>query len=146
GIALHDHDADFRPPDAAEQNAPTVSDRSPASGAPLLAASTSIGPVVVGLAALVDGRLERTMPAPELGQPDADVARLFPHRYGGLDVSYRRRTVVLGAATRVGEWLGLGLSAGGSDLELLERRRIWAGFAGRDPVAQPGRDLDLTIS
>ena len=145
GVGLFDHDADYRAPDAAAENRPTVADRSSPVSAPLVAASTSLGPVIVGVAALVEGRLDRTLPAPEPGQLDEDVARLFPHRYGGLELSYRRRTVVLGAATRVGEWLGVGVSVGASDLELRERRRIWAGFAGRDPLAGPARDLDLVL-
>ncbi|HLU66806.1 MAG TPA: hypothetical protein VKZ63_11045 [Kofleriaceae bacterium] len=145
GIGLHDLDADYRPADADASNSPTVADRSEPLAAPLVAASASAGPLVIGAAVLVEGRLERAMPAPEFGQPEADVARLFPHRYGGLELGYRRRTVVLGAAARVGEWLGVGLAAGASDILLRERRRIWAGFAGRDPLGSPARDLDLMI-
>jgi hypothetical protein len=53
---------------------------------------------------------------------------------------------VVGAAIRVGEWLGAGASLGASDVEFGERRRIWAGFAGRDDLGSPTRDLDLTLS
>jgi hypothetical protein len=35
---------------------------------------------------------------------------------------------------------------GGSDVEMVERRRVWAGFAGRDQLGTPTRDLDLNLA
>jgi len=110
--------------------------------------ATSLGPVVLGGAVLVAGSLERTLPAPQVGQPAADVERLFPHRYGGLELDFRRRVIVLGAATRIGEWLGVGLAAGAADVTFGERRRLWAGFAGRTADEQVGAaawDVDLSL-
>jgi hypothetical protein len=146
GVALHDDDASFRAPDAGAQDSPTVADRSEPVLAPSGAIHGALGPVVVGAAVLELGHLDRLLPAPAYGQTDEDVARLFPHRYGGLELRYRRRVAVAGAAMRIGEWLGAGASIGASDVELGERRRIWAGFADRDQLAYPTRDLDLALS
>jgi len=88
------------------------------------------------------------LPAPQVGQPAEDVSRLFPHRYGGLELDFRRRVLVVGAATRVGEWLGVGVAAGASDVTIGERRRLWAGFAGRtadEQVGAPAWDVDLAM-
>jgi hypothetical protein len=145
-VAVHDEDADFRAAGAASANSPTVADRGAPGAAPMVAASASFGPVILGAAVLATGRIDRALPAPEIGQPAADVERLFPHRYGGLELSYRRRTAVLGAATRIGDWLGVGISAGASRVSLRERRRIWAGFGNRDPLGSPTRDLDLILA
>ena len=144
GASLHDDDARFRGP--AETESPTVADRSSPVLAPSAALQGALGPVVLGAALLELGHLERLLPTPAFGQPPEEVERFFPHRYGGLQLSYRRRVAVAGAALRVGEWLGLGLSAGGSSIEVRELRRIWAGFGGRDDLGSPTRDLDLAMS
>ena len=146
GMSLHDDDASYRAPDADVANSPTVADRAAPALAPNIAVQGAIGQVVVGAAFLELGHLDRLLPAPAFGQTDADVDRLFPHRYGGLELRYRRRAVVVGAALRVGEWLGVGVSLGAADVELGERRRVWAGFASRDELAFPTRDLDLSLS
>lgn len=146
GISMHDDDASFRAPDADAQDSPTVADRSSPALAPSVAVLGGLGPVVLGAALLELGHLDRRLPAPEFGQQAPDVNRLFPHRYGGLELSYRRRVAVVGAAARIGEWLGVGVSLGASDVEVGERRHIWAGFAGRDQLAFPTRDLDLAMS
>lgn len=148
GVALHDDDATYRSPDASETNSPMIRDRAQPVAAPSAGLATSLGPVIVGAAVLVAGNLERTLPAPQVGQPPEDVARLFPHRYGGLELDFRRRVLVVGAATRVGEWLGVGLAAGASDVTIGERRRLWAGFAGRtadEQVGAPAWDVDLAM-
>lgn len=148
GVALHDDDATYRSPDASETNSPMIRDRAQPVAAPSAGLATSLGPVVVGAAVLVAGNLERTLPAPQVGQPAEDVSRLFPHRYGGLELDFRRRVLVVGAATRVGEWLGVGVAAGASDVTIGERRRLWAGFAGRtadEQVGAPAWDVDLAM-
>jgi hypothetical protein len=146
GAVLHDDDASFRAPGSGATNSPTASDGSAPALAPSISLQGALGPVVLGAALLELGHFERVLPAPAFNQGPDDVIRLFPHRYGGLEVSYRRRVAVAGAAIRVGDWLGLGLSIGGSDVEAGERRRIWAGFDGRDPLANPIRDLDLELA
>jgi hypothetical protein len=148
GVALHDDDATYRSPDAEAENSPLIRDRAQPVAAPSAGLATSLGPIVLGGAVLVAGNLERTLPAPQVGQPAADVERLFPHRYGGLELDFRRRALVLGAATRIGEWLGVGLAVGASDVTIGERRRLWAGFAGRTAEEQVGAaawDVDLSL-
>ncbi len=146
GVSLHDDDASYRAPDAEVANSPTVADRAAPALAPSAAVQGALGPVVLGAGVLELGHLDRLLPSPAFGQRDPDVDRFFPHRYGGLELSYRRRVAMVGAAMRIGEWLGVGVSLGASDVELGERRRIWAGFASRDELAFPTRDLDLTLS
>lgn len=146
GVALHDDDASYRTPDAEATDSPTVSDRGPTLAAPMLAAHLSVGPVVLGVALLELGRLDHTMPAPDNDQPPADVARLFPHRYGGLEISARRRALMAGAGARVGEWLGVGLSVGAADVEVAERRRVWAGFRSIDTLGLPDHDVDVALT
>jgi hypothetical protein len=148
GLALHDADSTYQTPDAEAENAPIIRDRARPVAAPSLALSGSLGPIVLGGAVLVTGRMERTLPAPQTGQPAADVERLFPHRYGGLELDFQRRVLVLGAATRLGDWLGLGLAVGAADVEIGERRRLWAGFEGRTAAEQVGAadwDVDLAL-
>ena len=148
GIAIHDADSTYQAPDAEAENSPIVRDRAQPVTAPSAGLATSLGPVVLGGAVLVAGSLESTLPSPQVGQPSADVERLFPHRYGGLELDFRRRVVVLGAATRIGEWLGVGLAAGAADVTIGERRRLWAGFAGRTADEQVGAaawDVDLSL-
>lgn len=148
GVALHDADSTYQAPEAEAENSPIVRDRAQPISAPSLGVATSLGPIVLGGAVLVAGSLERTLPSPQVGQPAADVERLFPHRYGGLELDFRRRVVVLGAATRIGEWLGVGIAAGAADVTIGERRRLWAGFAGRTAEEQVGAaawDVDLSL-
>jgi hypothetical protein len=142
GLALHDDDMRFAAADAAQTGSPTILDRSSPELVPSVAVQGAVGPVVLGVAYLELGHLDRLLPAPVPGQP---VGPLFPHRYGGLSLRYRRRAVVAGAAVRAGDWLGLGASIGASDVQLDERRRVWAGFAGRDTIADDRRDLDLDL-
>ncbi len=148
GIAIHDADSTYQAPDAEAENQPIIRDRAQPVSAPSAGLATSLGPVVLGAAVLVAGSLESTLPSPQVGQPAADVERLFPHRYGGLELDFRRRVLVVGAATRVGEWLGVGVAAGASDVTIGERRRLWAGFAGRTADEQVGAaawDVDLSM-
>ena len=148
GVALHDADSTYQAPDAEAENSPMIRDRAQPVSAPSAGVATSLGPVVLGGAILVAGSLERTLPSPQVGQPPADVERLFPHRYGGLELDFRRRVLVVGAATRIGEWLGVGIAAGAADVEIGERRRLWAGFAGRTADEQVGAaawDVDLSL-
>lgn len=146
GVIVTDDDSRFTAPDAAATNSPTIADRASPQASPTIAAHRAVGDFVFGIALIESAHLDRGTPVPEPGQPAADVERLFPHRYGGLALGYRRRALMVGFAARVTEWLGLGLSIGAADVEVAERRRIWAGFAGRDPIGSPTRDLDLVLT
>ena len=96
-------------------------------------------------ALLWGGTSEVSLPAPSFGQPATDIERLFPHRYGGTAYQSQWRQLALGGAIRLGDSVGLGLTMGLRDVEVSEQRRIWAGFAGRDPLLSADRDLRLTL-
>lgn len=143
-IGVHDREATIAVAGAA--GAPTITDRSSPRVAPVLAVHGALGPVVLGLAYLEEADFARRLPEPTFGQPADDVARLFPHRYGGSRAHYRRRTLALGAAARANDWLGVGVSLTASRVSAGERRAVWAGFAGRDALGSPERDLELALS
>ncbi len=96
-------------------------------------------------ALLWGGTSEFSLPAPVFGQPATDIDRLFPHRYGGTAYQSQWRQLALGGAIRLGDSIGVGLTMGLRDIEVLEQRRIWAGFAGRDPLLGADRDLQLSL-
>ena len=110
-----------------------------------MAAQGSLGPLIVGAAYLELADLSRLLPRPQLNQPTDRVSLLFPHRYGGVGLTYQRRAWIAGAAMRARPWLGVGVSAGIAQVSLGEIRHVWAGFAGREPLGDPGRDLVLSL-
>ena len=128
------------------EEAPLVENRAPVARLPQLSLQGAIGPVVVGLAYLETGARSAILPAPPFNQLAADVIRLYPHRYAGTRLEYRERALTAGLALRATSWLGLGLALGAARVALLEERRIWAGFAGRDSLLEPDRDLALSLS
>lgn len=140
---VHDRDAEIEIAGAA--GSPAVVDRAGPSLAPTLALHGSLGPLILGAGYFEDADFSRQLPEPTFGQPEDDVARLFPHRYGGSRLFYRRQTAAVGVALRATDWLGVGVALTGSRVELGEERAVWAGFAGRDPLGSPGRDLSLAI-
>jgi hypothetical protein len=141
GVVVIDDDAHF---DAVGEG-PIAIERGPSTVVPVLGGAMRLGPVVVGVALLDDAVLARAFPEPAPGQPVDDVERLFPHRYAGLALSHRRRTVAVGASWRATEWLAIGASLMASRESLSETRRVWAGFTGRDLVASAGRDVTVRV-
>lgn len=144
GMALHDSDTVYD----AGGDSPVVRDQAGAERAPdaaLVGGPESLEAWVFGVAYLETGDLSRAFPAPVPSQPAAQVARLYPHRYGGLALRYQRRTAVAGAAVRATDWLGVGVSLHASAVELSETRHVWAGFDGRDAVGDPSRDMRLSL-
>jgi hypothetical protein len=141
-LAIVDHDLTIVTPQAAS---PAIADRSEPAAVPQIAVQGAIGPVVVGAVIATTAARDRRLPSPRPLQPDADVSRLFPHRYAGLASTVRRDTFAIGAATRPTEWLAVGAGAALSRVELGEERRLWAGFSGRDPLGAPGRDVGLAL-
>ena len=61
----------------------------------------------------------------------------------GSPGAYRRDTVAVGVARRIGDSLALGVSLGSSQVSVTEQRRIWAGFGGRDKIGDPAIDVDV---
>ncbi len=144
GTGLADRDARFA--SASHPSSPLIDNRAGPQTAPLLAfhQGDSEGRWVLGVA-LMNSQWRSNLPAPAFGQPAQDVERLFPHRYGGTDLQIESSRLAFGAAMRVGDSLGLGLSASLSQVSLRESRRVWAGFAGRDRLLGAEQDLELVL-
>ena len=125
---------------------PRVGDVSGASVMPLVGAAGHLGEFVLAVALATTERLDHQLPVPRRELPTTEIAAQFPHRYDGLAAHQRRQSLGVAAALRPTEWLAIGATITLSQVELEERRRLWAGFAGRDPLAQPGRDIDVTLA
>jgi hypothetical protein len=138
GTALIDDDLEYVSDDP---DAPIADDQRAPRFAPAFAVAAGAGPIVVGAGVIVDGA-GRTLSAPRAFPPDT-VERVYPYRYAGLAAESRRRTVALGAAARVTDWLALGATATLADVAITERRRIWAGFAGREDIGSAQRDVEI---
>lgn len=143
GLGITESDTAYTSLDDA---APVILNRAPPTTLPSLAYhhGTADGRWAFGVL-LRSGVAATSLAAPAFGQPAQDVERLFPHRYGGTRAERSWKQVTLGAAVRLGDSWGLGLSAGLREVELREERRIWAGFAGRDRLLGAERDLELSI-
>lgn len=140
GIALDDEVVLLAP------GHPRVGDVGGASVMPLVGAAGHLGELVLAVALATTEQLDHELPVPRRELPIDDIAAQFPHRYDGLAAHQRRQSLGVSAALRPTEWLAIGASVTLSQVELEERRRLWAGFAGRDPLAQPGRDVDVTLA
>ncbi len=125
---------------------PRVTDGGGAAVVPLLGAQGRLGPLVIAASFAVIDQLDRALSVPAPGVLDSDVVKYFPHRYAGLDAGWTRRAIAVAAAWRATDWLAIGASVTLAQVDVHERRRLWAGFRGRDPIAQPSRDLDLALS
>ena len=142
GLSLHDDDSSFQavePSDAVQ-----IHNRAAPITAPQVAVQGGLGPFVVGAAYLQTGGFSRQLPRPPQATMNAmrnmDIARRFPHRYGGIELSYERRVWLAGAAVRALSWLGLGLSVAICQIHFEESRHIWAGLASRgDSPGEPNR-------
>lgn len=149
GVAVHDSDSRYDSPVA---GTPAIVDRGPTAATPLFGYVTSIGEIAVAAVYNQTGDMTHALPRAEVNQCYTaecldDLDRLFPHRYGGTGVATRRHTFSIGAAKRVNDWLGIGVSIESSFVELSESRAIWAGFSGRDmPLGTPLRDMTLTMT
>ena len=126
------------------RNAPRSSSQAGSSLAPLGAAIGAIGGWIVGAGVMTSGVLDRSLPRP--GGVHGELDDELDYRYTGIAGSYRRDTLSLGAARRIGSSLALGLSLGASQVRVAEHRRIWAGLDGRDLVGDPAGDVDLELA
>jgi hypothetical protein len=110
---------------------------------PLAAVIGAIGHWVVGAGAMTSAISERSLARPSGDR--ADLGASFDYRYTGIAGGYRRDTLTVGVARRIGSSLALGVSLGASQVNVTEYRRIWAGFAVRGPVGDPASDVDLVL-
>src|SRR5262245_45797250 len=123
--------------------APLSKGQAAAQLAPLGAAIGAVGNWILGAGVMTAGVSDRAMPQPSDAR---EFLSYFDYRYAGIAGSYRRDTVALGAARRIGDSLAFGLSLGASQVRVSEQRRIWAGFGGRDTIGAPSQDVDLLLS
>ncbi len=142
GLAFRERDLRFN---ASGSDFAVVRDSSGPTVSPSLTVATELGPFVIAGSYLEPSSFTGELPSPAFGQPPEDIERLFPHRYNGLRYSRRTRELRVGAAMRLTEWLAAGISLSARRLELSEDRTLWAGFSGRDGLANPALDLELRI-
>ena len=112
--------------------------------APLGAAIGPCGSWIVGAAMMTSGVSARALARP--GDARGDLGSTYDYRYAGIAGSYRRDTLALGAARRLGDSIAVGLSITASRVAVSEHRRIWAGFAGRAAIGDPRSDVDLELT
>lgn len=112
---------------------------------PQISFATTLGGVSLGASFLGSQRQARRFEGPPSSLLTPELANeLFSMRYAGLAGVIGRDTVLLGAARRFGDSLALGISLGGSRLQVRETRAVWAGLEG-DLLADPMLDLDLAF-
>jgi hypothetical protein len=128
--------------------APLSSGQAGSRIAPIGAAITPIGRWIIGAGVMTAAVAERALarPGDDDGELDAAYDLRYAYRYAGIAGSYRRDTLAIGAARRIGDSLAVGLSLGASRVSVTEHRRIWAGLEGREAIGNPTRDVDLEFS
>ena len=140
GIAVVDDALDWQ---SDTDSSPLSKGQSSAQLAPLGAAIGALGDWVLGAGMMTTGVSQRAMPEP--GHATAGLTLYYDYRYAGITGAYRRDTIAIGAARKLGDSLALGLSLGASQVRVTEQRRIWAGFGGRDSIGGFGEDVDLVL-
>jgi len=126
------------------QDAPLSSGQAGSRLVPFGAAIASVDDWIIGAGVMTAAVADRSLPPPP--KMTSDLGASFDYRYIGIAGSYRRDTLAVGAARRIGDSLALGLSVGVSLVSVTEHRRIWAGFGGRDTIGDPKNDVDLTLT
>lgn len=125
--------------------AATLVNRANSGLSPQLSFAFGWGGFTLGGSLLASQRLGRRFEGPT--SRSVEVAdRESSLRYAGLAGAMRRDTITLGAARRLGDQVAIGLSLSGSRLTLRETRRVWAGFAVREPLRDPAHDLELSFA
>ena len=140
GGAIVDDDVRY-----ADGSHPAIRDRGPSAFAPTVVGAGVLGPFVVGAGFAVTETIDRRLPAPG-PDDDATIAALYPHRYAGTEARWSRRALAVAGSWRAADWLAIGASVTLAQVDLHETRRLWAGFDGRDALADPRRDVTVAIS
>ena len=141
GIAVVDDAVQWQ---STATGAPLSNGQSGSQLAPIGAAIGALGSWVVGAGVMTSSVADRSLPRP--GDMRGALGRSYDYRYAGIAGAYRRDTLTLGGARRIGDSLAFGLSLGASQVRVTEHRRIWAGFGGRETVGDPVADVDLVLS
>jgi hypothetical protein len=127
------------------EGAPLAIGRAGPRVAPLGAAIGAVGDWVIGIGAMTSAVIARSLPRPSDATSDP-LGVIYDYRYTGIAGSYRRDTLSLGVARRLGDSLALGLSLGAARVTATERRRLWASRSAHDAVDMPEADLDVSLS
>jgi len=141
GLSVNEDEINWRS-DASDAH--TSSGQAGSELVPLGAVIGAIGDWILGAGAMRSGVSERQLERP--GDVRVPLYDNFDFRYAGIAGSYRRDTLAIGAARRIGDTLALGLSFGVSQVRVAEHRRIWAGFGGVEKIGSPASDVDVEIS
>lgn len=126
-------------------SAPVARNQSASDFAPSAGAFGSVDGWVIGLAAMTASVSDREMRPPS-DLPPGELANAFQYRYAGIAGAYERDTVTAGVARRLGDNFALGVSFAASRVTISERRRVWAGFSGRDVIGDPNLDLETAFA
>ncbi len=127
------------------EGAPLSVGRAGSRLAPLGAAIGAIGGWVIGVGAMTAAVVARSLPRPSDAVDDS-LGATYDYRYTGISGSYRRDTLALGVARRLGDSLALGLALGAARVTVTERRRLWGVRARRDEADVPEADIDVSLS
>ena len=111
--------------------------------APLGALIIGVGDWSFGAGAMTAAVIDRSLPRPS--DAHGDLMAAYEYRYTGIGGSYRRDTLSLGVARRLGDSLALGIALGASRVRVTEHRRIWAGAGTTRWVGSQTDDVDLSF-
>ena len=126
-------------------DAPVARNQSASDFAPTGGAFGSIGPWVIGIGVMTATVTDRELRPPS-DLPPADLENAFEFRYSGIAGAFQRDTVTVGVARRLGDNFAVGAALGASRVTVSERRRVWAGFSGRDALGDPELDVEASFA
>jgi hypothetical protein len=129
----------------AAKSAPVARNQSASDFAPTGAAIGSVGSWVIGLGAMTASVSARAL-RPPTDLPPGELANAFEFRYAGIAGAVQRDTITAGAARRLGDNFAVGVSLALSRVTISERRRVWAGFSGRDVIGDPELDVEVSFA
>jgi hypothetical protein len=141
GIAVVEDSVEWQ---STTQAAPLSTGQAGSRLAPIGAVVAAVGPWIVGGGMMTAGVSDRALARPgDVGAISAG----YDYRYAGIAGGYRRDTMTIGAARRLGSSVALGLSLGLSRVTAAEHRCVWAGFGGRglELIGKPESDIDLAL-
>ena len=124
-------------------SSPPARDQSGSTALPFAAIESGIGDWVLGAGVMTSTAGERAF-VPPGRNPPASFGAMFDDRYAGLSGSYRRDTVTVGVARRLGDAIAIGGSVGVSRVEISETRALWANHA-QAPVGDPNHDVVVAM-
>ena len=140
GVVFVDDELDWQ---SDAEGAPNVRDQAPSSVAPYAAAFASFGGWTLGVGLMTSAVSDRSLRRPTDVADPANIDEAFDFRYAGIAGGVRRDTFTAGIARRLGDSLALGIGVAASRVSVIEIRRMWAGFSGRDDIGSAVNDLEI---